>query len=712
MSGTGAGDTTTAGTETRRAHPAPVRTAGKPGWVAPVPRAARLHTSRAQDIARRQHRRPGIHALDGLRAIAVALVLANHGGVPGVAGGFIGVDLFFVLSGFLITSLLLDEFGRTGRIDQAGFWIRRGRRLLPALLLMVAAVVAVRELFSPEAVAGLREDAVAAFFWVANWRSVFEETDYFTQGGTPSPLQHVWSLGVEEQYYVVWPLVLIAVALGLALRARRRGRPAATLGGVRLAAVAVATAGAVASAVAAVALASDDTRNRVYFGTDTRAQALLTGAAAAALVVGDWPALTSGWSVIRTRWGRWVVRLLPPAGLAVLAGAVHWATGSADEFRHGLLSVVALASIAVIAPVALYQDGMIARALAWRPLAWLGGISYGIYLWHWPVFLVLNGERTGWSGWSLFAARCTATVAVAFVSWWAIEEPIRRWRPVSVPMLPLVGATVVSAVAVTVLVVPVGTGAGANTSGLPPEVTAAAAVSPSPPDRQTAAHPAAGHDPNRPRTVSVFGDSIAWTLMHHLPPTPGYDFIDHTIIGCSTVRSGPYRYSGETLDQKPECDAWPNRWTQQVALDQPDVSLLVVGRWETVDRVNEGRWTHIGDPTFDAYLAAELRRALDVLGSTGSRIAVTTLPYSRYGERPDGSLYPEDDPQRVDRWNALLRRVAGHRPNVTLVDLRTQLSPDGVYTPDIDGIKVRSDGVHLTEEGVAWLTPWLMKALR
>ncbi|MGB3664581.1 MAG: acyltransferase, partial [Mycolicibacter algericus] len=245
-----------------------------------------MTTGRAADRVRRERRRPGIHALDGLRAIAVALVLADHGGIPGVSGGFIGVDLFFVLSGFLITSLLIDELHRTGRVDLAGFWIRRGRRLLPALVLMVLTVAIAHELLPSDAVVGLREDAIAAFFWVANWRFVAQQTDYFTEAGTPSPLQHTWSLGVEEQYYFLWPLLLIAVALLLGLRARRRGR-LPTVGGVRLTVFLLASAGAAVSAAAAEMLASDRfaaTRDRVYFGTDTRAQALLIGAAAAALL--------------------------------------------------------------------------------------------------------------------------------------------------------------------------------------------------------------------------------------------------------------------------------------------------------------------------------------------------------------------------------------------------------------------------------------------
>lgn len=701
-----------AGTRPAGAYPAPVSAAGQRRWVAPIPPAARWGTVRGSDRVRRRRQPSGIRALDGLRALAVALVLADHGGLPGVGGGFIGVDIFFVLSGFLITSLLVDELGRSGRIALSGFWIRRARRLLPALVLMVLTVGIARELFAREAVAGLRADASAALFWVANWRFVAGKTDYFTQGATPSPLQHTWSLGVEEQYYFVWPLLLIAVAVLLAARARRRRRWV-TLGAVRAALFLVAVAGALASAAAAIALASRAPLDRVYFGTDTRAQALLIGAAASALFVRDWSSLTLGGSVIRARWRRRIGRLLPVVGLAGLAAAAHCAGGGAAEFRGGLLLGVALAAAAVVVPVALDQHGLVSRVLSWRPLVGLGAISYGVYLWHWPIFLVINGERTGWSGGSLFAVRCLATVAVATVSWWLIEAPVRRWRPVRVPLLPLAGAIVTSAAAVTLLIVPVAARPDAATAAsLPPEVSSAAAVSPSPP-RRTRPAQAAGHpDPNRPHTVSVFGDSIAWTLMHYLPDTPGFDFIDHTIIGCSVVRGGPYRYFGDTIDQKPECDTWPSRWARQITEDQPDVALLIIGRWETIDRVNEGRWSHIGEPAFDSYLTAELRRALDILGSTGARVMVTTEPYNRRGEKPDGTVYPEDRPERVKHWNMLLGNVLAEYPDVGVVDFNKKLCPDGVYTASVGGIRVRSDGVHLTAEGVAWLTPWLEDAVR
>ncbi|ORV81310.1 hypothetical protein AWC12_28940 [Mycolicibacterium iranicum] len=623
-----------------------------------------------------------------------------------MSGGFLGVDVFFVLSGFLITSLLLDEIGRTGRIGLKAFWIRRARRLLPALIVMVLAVVALSELFSEESTATLRDDAVAAFFWMSNWMFVANQTDYFAQGAPPSPLQHTWSLAVEEQYYVLWPVLIAAVIAGLGAIAYRRG---ATLSrrAVRTAVFCLATAGVAASATATFFLSSADNLNRVYFGTDTRVQALLVGAAAAALVVRDWRGLTAGLAMFRSRWTRWVAWALPVVGLVVLFMAARIATGSAEEFRSGLLIVVALAAILVIAPVALAQDGPIARLLSVGPLVGLGAISYGVYLWHWPIFLVLNGERTGTEGWQLFALRCAATVAVAAVSWWLIEQPIREWRPAFVPMLPLAGATAATAAVVTMTVLPVKVLPEVPKPG--PLVDTAALVGPEVPIEVTQAP--------RPRApgdlrVAVFGDSIAWTIMRYLPETPGLDFVDFTTIGCGIARGGPYEYVGQELQQKPECDAWPARWAQRIGHEKPDVVLLTVGRWEVVDRMSEGQWTHIGEPGYDAYLRGELNRALDILGSTGARIVVTTEPYNRRAEKPDGSLYPEDQPKRVERWNALLRSVVDERSNAMVLDLNKKLSPNGYYQTRVDGIRVRSDGVHPTPEAVEWMTPWLVEGLK
>jgi hypothetical protein len=191
----------------------------------------------------------------------------------------------------------------------------------------------------------------------------------------------------------------------------------------------------------------------------------------------------------------------------------------------------------------------------------------------------------------------------------------------------------------------------------------------------------------------------------------GITLIDHTNLGCGIVQGGPYRYFGQNYDDNATCDSWPSRWAAQVAADRPDEVLLVTGRWETMDRVHDGQWTHIGQQDFDAFLSSELRQAVRVLGATGAKVVVSTEPYNRRGEQPDGSLYPEDDPSRVDRWNQLVAAQLAVTPSVAKLDLNAKLCPGGSYTWDVDGVQVRSDGVHLSPAGVRWLSPWLVTEL-
>src|SRR3954469_19950995 len=217
-------------------------------------------------------------ALDGVRGVAVAGVLAFHGGVAALRGGFLGVDAFFVLSGYLITALLLGEERATGRIRLTGFWARRARRLLPALLVLLAAVLAVsRFLLPPDELPALRGDALAALLYVANWRLLHRGGGYFAETAAPSPLQHTWSLAIEEQFYLVWPLLLVAL-LGLVRGRDPRTRRAVVLG--------TCLAGAAASVATTVLLRGHVDPDRLYYGTDTRAAALLVGAGLAALLSG------------------------------------------------------------------------------------------------------------------------------------------------------------------------------------------------------------------------------------------------------------------------------------------------------------------------------------------------------------------------------------------------------------------------------------------
>ncbi len=352
-------------------------------------------------------------ALDGLRAVAVLAVMIEHSGVrrPGstellVPGGFLGVDVFFVISGFLITSLLLIEREASGRIDLRRFWRRRARRLLPAVGVMVAVtctVAAVTDMAFDGAT--LRGDALAALAYVANWRFVLTDQSYFAAFGLPSPFRHLWSLSLEEQWYVFFPPAMVGL---LAVVRRRTG----LLLGV-LAAAAVAS-----TAWMAILYTPGRDPSRVYYGTDTRAQALLVGALLAVVMV-RLPAFT-----------RRFARLTPAlgcAGLGALVVLFLTMSGERSALYQGGFAVVAVASVATVAAVALPgARGPVHAVLGLRPAVGVGRMSYGLYLWHWPIFVFMTPDRVGLTGAELAAARITVTFVVAAVSYVAVEMPIRR----------------------------------------------------------------------------------------------------------------------------------------------------------------------------------------------------------------------------------------------------------------------------------------------
>ena len=369
--------------------------------------------------------------LDGLRGIAVLAVIIYHADISALAGGFLGVDVFFVLSGFLITNLLLEELTRTNTIDRANFYLRRIRRLLPALLLVLIASVLVSGLFVMDAAHQVRRDLPWAITFVLNWSYLFFEQSYFVNISRPPLLQHLWSLSIEEQFYVIWPLLLI----GLFKLPLGRITPRQKIFTVSLFLALASTAWMIYLSISnGFPLPNDP--SRVYFGSDTHAMGLLIGCATAAL-----------W-----RSERLSKRLTPERATAMnglgwlsLAGIAYFFifVGEFNEwlYRGGFL-VLAIITAALIVIIA--HPGLKFGARLGNPvLKWFGDRSYGIYLWHWPVFVLLRtGIDVQWPEPVIFIAKIAIVLIISDFSYRLVELPIRKgaignrlaiWRELGLP---------------------------------------------------------------------------------------------------------------------------------------------------------------------------------------------------------------------------------------------------------------------------------------
>jgi peptidoglycan/LPS O-acetylase OafA/YrhL len=632
-------------------------------------------------------------ALNGLRALAVAGVMAYHLQLGWASGGYLGVDLFFVLSGFLITTLLLEEWVRTGTLDLSDFWARRAKRLLPALFLVVAGLglylVLNAQFGGPGAnglvdLPALRGDAISTLLYVGNWHAIYAHQSYFAQFSTPSPLQHTWSLAIEEQFYLVWPPVLLLV-----LRAGRRSWRQLGL----LIAIAVAL---VSAALMALLFHPGTDPTRVYYGTDTRAFDLMVGACVAFL------------AAARPQPSERSRRLLHAAApLAAVALGVAWVIGGTASglpknwmFDGGFLACAALAAV-VVADARLLDQGLFARVLSVPPLHFLGTISYGLYLWHWPIFVYLNGARTGLSTGPLDAVRIGATLVVATASYYLVERPLRRIHlhgQIRLWLAPLAGI----ATAVVLIVATTPAVADPNAVATTSQTAASGAVAGAGgyQDQVPITIPAGTISPSRPLRAIVLGDSVM---------QGAYFGINAALSATGEAVAFPNSIPGFGLTTATN---WPTSIPNIIRHERPQI---IIASWS---------WDQDGPTTPNALhqpraYTALLRRAVSVMLTAGDGVdgvVFTQFPVSGQiaaANPADQVPYNRARTEGLAAWNNIAEKMTTYFPGrVMYLPVGTSLLLNGHFSswlPPVghphaaadQWIRVRKlDNVHLCPEGV------------
>jgi len=671
-------------------------------------------------------RRPELRhepALDGLRGLAILAVLLYHGGVGWAQGGFFGVEAFFVLSGFLITSLLLAEWGASRGVRLGRFWGRRARRLLPALFCVVAATAIQQAIVGVNgAVPDFRVDGISTLFYFANWHAIATGTGYFAQTALVSPLQHTWSLAIEEQFYLVWPLLLLGVlTVSNPRRAGRRHgpqRPADARPRLWPLFV-VAVVGAFASATEMAVLYHLGTpleRVWAYYGTDTRAQGLLAGAS---LAIGlamarshrsraaD-PSEADGASGSRAAWV--ALQAAGVAGAGALVAAIVFGRGDVGWwYEGGWLGVDAAAVLVIWSFAALSRRVSVTRSVfSFLPLRATGVISYGLYLWHFPLFLWLNVANTGVGGWKLLAARVGASFGAAIASYFLVEQPIRQRRvPVVVTrVLAPVGlsgalaAVIVAGNVAAAVPLPPPPQPGVPTSSVPvrftgnPEVTCRLHL-PVPSLR-----PVFGvFHTCPPERVMLIGDSVGQSLGFQLALNEeryGVLLQNDAELGCGYIDSGLVGAPGSWADFNSLCYTAFQTWVAEVAAFHPQVVIVEMGWWDSMDHLINGEDLYLGEDSYDSSLVQQMDQLVDDVDAGGAKVVLLSVPWMLPPPWSNGEEMPAALSYRHSLINQLLQTAAAARPGkASYFDIAPQVTPAGHFQADVGGSICRtSDGIH------------------
>ncbi|MFM6849090.1 MAG: acyltransferase family protein [Terrabacter sp.] len=610
-----------------------------------------------------------IEGLDGLRALAIAAVLVYHLNASWLPGGFLGVDVFFVVSGFLITTLLVREHHRTGRIALGQFWVRRARRLLPALLLCVLTSVLVARLVSQDLLVDVARQMVGALTFSTNWLEVTAGTSYFDQTA-PQLFMNFWSLAVEEQFYLAWPLVTLGL---LAVSSRIRV-------GVALA------IGAASTVLMALLFTPGTDATRVYYGTDTHLMGLMAGAALAFA----WASPQLAMWVAPSRWGRPGRYAVPLACVVLLAQMALLDEQSSLTFRGGIAVATLATAVLVMGVIERRPDGVTAlQRVVRHPVAtWVGARSYSIYLWHWPVILLValdNPSAPGTMSHLLTRVWCVlVTLALADLTYRFVEAPFRSlgFRGVASSLRASatsltrrgkqVVAGVVAGVAVVTAVIIV-TAPDVSETARMLAANEAAAQSDDPADGPaapsvTAAPDATASSTTAPSAADAAGGATATNASFTMPRGPEIDAYGDSIM-VGSLQALRYYFPGIRIDAKSN-RRWSDGITEVTARGDGNrrAVVLAFGTNAGVD-------------------ADAVNKVLDALGTKRMVVLVNVMgPFAR-----------------VDSDNATLELVARGRPNVVVADWAEAIRAH----PE----QVQSDRVHPTIKGAHLFSKTVRQAL-
>jgi peptidoglycan/LPS O-acetylase OafA/YrhL len=635
-------------------------------------------------------------ALDGLRAISIVAVVLYHADIQWIPGGFLGVEVFFVVSGYLITALLIEERALNGRINLKMFWVRRTRRLLPALFAMLAATAFVVAFSAQQSAPDFRRDVFPALGYFSNWWQIYVvNTPYFAASALPV-LRHLWSLAVEEQWYLLWPLVFAFVV------AHRRVH-------VKISGV-ICTVGAVAiMATTALQFIDDnDARtNALYLSTFNRSSGLLLGAAVAFL----WrPWLSVATHAPRTRRiAAEILTLLAIFAIGALMATQH--VFDANLYYWGL-AVTSVASACIIA-VVVRPGNTVTKALFAHPaLVEVGRRSYGLYLWHWPIFVIAGARDSG----IRLAVALTITVVVNEFSYIYVETPARKgaignwWKERS--QLTAMRRRLPIALFAVLVAALVGTGMQVATIEardlsvdnatsdvtfvVPTTVASSATSAPVAATTTTIA--------KLPRRVVIVGDSQAHSLEVNKPSGIEKTFVitNGALDGCGVYDRGVGTggKNGSFRRNFANCAGFEKSWAQSAAKANADVALVVLGAWEVLDLKINSFIFKVDTAAADTMFRTQVQRGIAALRKEGATVALLEVacmrPVSSSGG-PVPALPERGDDTRTGHLNELLREIASPEN-------------DGVYfitgptewcnNPNIStSLSYRWDGVHVYRPG-------------